>query len=99
MKIKTSKAHYKKYAKMAAARGLNCSGMDWRGPLTKERLLKLLEEDQHLNMLPLSFLDSYYPWHRNKPGGPFSLAENCCMYKHALIYGVAECEPEFEEVK
>jgi hypothetical protein len=70
---------------------------------SKERLLKLFQEDEHLNNIPLEVFDAYFPvlkmYHREevKKFGPDSFAENCCMYKHALIYQVIGAEPEFTD--
>jgi len=92
---KTTKAHYEKYRDMAKRARITLLGSTSFG--TKERLERLYRADPLLNNIPLYRFDRYYFRTRRIDGGPRSLAENVCMYKHLLTYEVLECTPVFVE--
>ena len=89
----TTKRHYEKYRDMAERACITLRDSTSFG--TKERLERLYKADPLLNNIPLYRFDGYYYWTRQIDGGPESLAENLCMYKHLLVYEVLGCVPEF----
>lgn len=95
MKQKTKREHYEKYKKLAEINHVSLKQGSVFPP--KDELMKLYLQDRHLNNIPLRIFDSlYYSCRYNYPNiWPNSLAENCCMYKHLLLYEVLELEPEF----
>lgn len=96
MKNKTTRQHYEKYDAMMKAVGLTLIGARTE-EFEPEHVAKCYAKDVHLNNIDLEVFDRYYFWMREKKGGPKSMADNVCMYKHALIYEVLGCEPEFTD--
>jgi len=94
-KHKTARAHYEKYRGMAKRTGVSLLKSTAFG--TKEQLERLYKADPLLNNIPLYRFDAYFVFAPRIDGGPVSLAENTCMYKHLLIYEVLGCVPEFVE--
>jgi hypothetical protein len=93
MEHETTREHYEKYQKMAEKFELSLKGSYWP---SKRRLVELYMEDKHLNNISLSRFDRFFELTRTVKGGPKSLAENVCMYKHQLLYGVLGLTPKFK---
>jgi len=91
----TTRAHYEKYRDMAARAHVTLKDSTSFG--TPDQLRSLYAKDQHLNNIPLARFDALYPWMRRVAGGPQSMAENCCMYKHLLIYEIIGAVPNFTD--
>ena len=93
---KTTKEHFEKFRDMANEAGISFKRSKEYMGFTKEQLLKLYIEDNHLNNIPLIEFDSYYlvlPNYVRKI--VTNLADNCCLYKHLLIYEVLGIIPVF----
>ena len=88
----TTREHYEKYKAMVEKAGVDLSDSS---QFNKEDMAEAYAKDKHLNTIPLVVFDTYYHhMQRHFPAG-FSLAENCCLYKHAIVYGVLGLEPAF----
>jgi len=92
---KTSRSHYEKYRDMA--RRADVTLLESTSFGTGEQLGRLYKADPLLNNIPLRKFDVYYIWTARIEGGPRSLSENTCMYKHLLIYEVLGYTPEFTD--
>ena len=93
---KTTKEHFEKFRDMANEAGISFKRSKEYMGFTKEQLLKLYIEDNNLNNIPLIEFDSYYlvlPNCVRKIVTNF--ADNCCLYKHLLIYEVLGIIPVF----
>ena len=93
---KTTKEHFEKFRDMANEAGISFQTSERFMGFTKEQLLKLYIEDNNLNNIPLIEFDSYYlvlPNYVRKIVTNF--ADNCCLYKHLLIYEVLGIIPVF----
>ena len=89
----TTREHFEKYHHMAEAAHVSLASCMAFG--TKQEIVELHRADPILNNIPLYRFDVYFPYTRRLPGGPRSLAENTCLYKHLLVYEVLGCVPEF----
>lgn len=98
---RTTHQHYEKYQAMLENLHINLIGSKCFP--SKDRLVELFILDPALNNILLKKFDGFYPslrmYQRDKVKefGPHSLAENTCLYKHALIYQVIGAEPEFTD--
>ncbi len=90
----TTREHYEKYKAMVEHVGLCLIQSD---QFSVAKMNEAYTEDKHLNTIPLRVFDVYYHWTRTHFPAGFSLAENCCMYKHAIIYGVLKLQPNFTD--
>lgn len=92
--ISTSKQHFEKYATLL----VNRKGVINAIPFTSDKIVKAIEDgNYHLNGdLSLSKWDGAVLNNRHLFGG-LTLAEGVCLLKHAAIYHVAKCVPEFNK--
>ena len=94
----TTKEHYEKFRDMAEKAGITLKRLSKPLGYSVEELRKLYIEDNNLNNIQLVELDSFYlclPSHTRKI--ITNLADNCCVYKHLLIYEVLEVVPVFTD--
>ena len=94
----TTKEHYEKFRDMAEKAGISFRSSDTYMGFTKSQLLKLYIEDNNLNNMPLIVFDSFYlclPSYTRKV--ITNMADNCCVYKHLLIYEVLKVVPVFTD--
>lgn len=94
----SSQTHYEKYAALSKNVPTSYAPNHSNVELLREAYLK----DNHLNNIPLHWFDQRYEAVRSIPQdketikkylvGGLSLAENCCILKHILIYRVLGCE-------
>jgi len=92
----TTKEHYEKFRVMAEEAGITLKRLSKPLGYTVEELRKLFIEDNNLNNIPLIELDSFYlclPSYTRKI--ITNMADNCCVYKHLLIYEVLGVVPVF----
>ena len=92
----TTKEHYEKFRIMAEEAGITLKRLSKPLGYSVEELRKLYIEDNNLNNIPLVKLDSFYlclPSYTRKI--ITNMADNCCVYKHLLIYEVLGVVPVF----
>jgi len=92
----TTKEHYEKFRVMAEEAGITFKRTPKPLGYSVEELRKLYIEDNNLNNIPLIELDSFYlclPSYTRKI--ITNMADNCCVYKHLLIYEVLGVVPVF----
>ena len=95
----TTKKHYEKFRDMAKVAGLTYRNSNTYMGFTKTQLLELYLQDNNLNNIPLRDFDCIYlhlPSYTRKI--ITNLADNCCVYKHLLIYEVLETTPIFTDI-
>ena len=94
----TTKGHYEKFRDMAEKAGITFKRSDTYMGFTKQQLLELYLQDNNLNNIPLRDFDCIYlhlPSYIRKI--ITNMADNCCVYKHLLIYEVLGVVPVFTE--
>ena len=92
----TTKEHYEKFRIMAEEAGITLKGYQKPLGYSVEELRKLYIEDNNLNNIQLVELDSFYlclPSYTRKI--ITNIADNCCVFKHLLIYEVLGVVPVF----
>ena len=92
----TTKEHYEKFRIMAEEAGITLKRLSKPLGYTVEELRKLFIEDNNLNNIPWIELDSFYlclPSYTRKI--ITNIADNCCVFKHLLIYEVLGVVPVF----
>jgi len=96
---KTTKEHYEKFRDMAIGAEITLKRLPKPLGYSVEELRKLYIEDNNLNNIPLIELDSFYlclPSYTRKI--ITNMADNCCVYKHLLIYEVLGATPIFTDI-
>ena len=94
----TTKEHYEKFRDMAEKAGITFKGVSEPLGYSVEELRKLYIEDNDLNNIPVLEWDSFYlclPSYTRKI--ITNMADNCCVYKHLLIYEVLGVVPVFTD--
>lgn len=93
---KTTKQHFEKFQEMIEKTGLTLKYTENPFGYTKKELLKLYQEDDLLNNIPLHMFDSYYYFLTPTTKKIINcLCYNCCCLKHLIIYEVLEATPLF----
>ena len=95
---KTTKEHYEKFRDMSQRAEITLKRLSKPLGYSVEELRNLYIEDNNLNNIPLIELDSFYlclPSYTRKV--ITNMADNCCVYKHLLIYEVLGVVPVFTD--
>lgn len=95
---KTTKEHFEKFQAMVEKTGLTLRYSENPFGYTKQELIKLYQKDNLFNNIPLhTFDNSYYFLTLKEKKQVDCLADNCCLWKHILIYEVLKATPLFLE--
>lgn len=105
IQVDTTHQHYEKYAWMARACSLTLKDTRIHWIVRAVRRIRNIDHDitgRELIVLlnrrtSLHHYDWLYPYHARKPGGPQSLADNVCMYKHLIMYESLNAESVFTD--
>ncbi len=91
---KTTKAHFKKFEKMIKNAKLSLKECETFFGYSKEKLEELYQKDNLLNNIVLQKFDNrYFCLQPSARKFIKNLADNCCCFKHLLIYEVLGATP------